>query len=224
MYLSYRKARERLGDHIVLNVDPAAISHFVRFPLFRIERILSAVSPFARTASRLYRLRPFAVPGGWDRSAVPHHQHGSYRDMAEMVDCDGDFRRTAFYERFRRQLAETGHAAYKDVTITSVPQLDRLFEDRFVALVETMKRDGYDRSISQDIGRVVICRNGGLLKTGSGRHRFHLARILGVPKVPVEVSGVHTAWLRSTRSGLRGARLEHLRRALKHVEERHAST
>jgi hypothetical protein len=44
--------------------------------------------------------------------------------------------------------------------------------------------------------KVLVDRDGMLLRAYGGNHRFAMARILEVPTIPVQVAGVHELWAR----------------------------
>ncbi len=66
---------------------------------------------------------------------------------------------------------------------------------RYVNVSRSMKKNGYLPEKSKDSIRVMIGRNGQIIKEGKGRHRLAIAKLLSIDKVIVKITHIHPKWL-----------------------------
>ena len=64
-----------------------------------------------------------------------------------------------------------------------------------------MMAHGYIGSKASDLGTAFIAADGSIMKSHAGNHRFSVARILGVPLIPLEILGAHAAWMTAMQIG-----------------------
>jgi hypothetical protein len=119
------------------------------------------------------------------------------------------------------QLERDGHAEHKTLQMHSVAEIEAFFRDYVLDLVASMRRDGYLVTRTAQHGRVLVGADGDLHKSLQGRHRFFVARHLGVPTMPLRVTGIHRSW--AEQQGLtRGVgAIPRLRHALRELARRH---
>ena len=67
-------------------------------------------------------------------------------------------------------------------------------ETYVLGLITSMQERGYDLQLGDDIGTVLVGRDGTLLKSSNGYHRFAVAREVGVNHLPVRIAAIHVQW------------------------------
>lgn len=65
-----------------------------------------------------------------------------------------------------------------------------------------METSGYDEKKTKDYGAAFIGKNGEIYKSGGGRHRLSVSKIVDVPKFPLRVIGIHMHFLSSRKISL----------------------
>ncbi|MCG5549485.1 hypothetical protein [Halorhodospira halochloris] len=208
------------GNHL-LWITPACVERVCyRSQLFEI----------GRRDSRLhYRHKGFLVPGDWDLRARPISIDGDfpgsqkYAKLADLVRCADDFRQSLWYAEARQQLQDEGRFVYKSRHImTDLDSLDRFFENYLVKLIVSLRTEGYlPESAQGEHCGVAIGRDGDLLLTERGRHRFFVAHLLGLQSILVEVRRAHSEWFRKVGAGFHGAGKQRLQQALQEVGDNH---
>ncbi|TVR66675.1 MAG: hypothetical protein EA427_15760 [Spirochaetaceae bacterium] len=173
--------------------------------------------------SRIIRVpfERFVQGGSWDREGFPIQAHRSYRVVNDLYTHRTDFRQSDTYKNARESLRRDGHFQRKKRTASTIEELDTLFQEDLVTLINSMEKNGYEIDRSPDHCRVMITAQGTLVKTQRGGHRFAAAQLTGVTSVPVIVFRIHRTWLKTVQGGFRGEKLENLRRALREVEARY---
>lgn len=158
----------------------------------------------------------FAKDGDWDRQEVGPitEKKESTAVSTHMMFAQGlDHRTTPQYERMRSVVAL--HLEGRcDTPSTMGAYWCRTYDDidaYFAALVRTfedMRRNGYRTQEELRAARpdgatqlgdeiqILVDRDGQLVLGKGGAHRLLMAGILGIPDVPAEIVGAHTAWVR----------------------------
>lgn len=230
--LTRSAVQERLGDQLLVWIDPRAIEHYVWknvSVLGRADgRLRRAPTSWRRLGLALVRsLRghtddpSFVVPHERYRSPVPIEQVAKYRKVADLVAHRDDYVRSAWYGDLVGQLERDGKAQHKLVTMRTLDEVRTFFEGYLLPLVDSMARTGYDPTLAPDLANGMVGADGALHKANKADHRFYVARILGVERVPMRVIAVHERWAQDHDLHVDGTDLDRLVAAVRAVERAH---
>lgn len=160
--------------------------------------------------------------GDWDLKSQPFSEREEYRLIDDLHQSLPDFRNSLWYRQGRETVENGGTFAHKNLVARTTPELDRIFVEYLVALLEDMKLEGYRHRAGADFPEGMIGRDGTLIKTAHGTHRLAAAKATGaVGLFPIKVIGVHPLWLSSLRQRSGESRSDMIDRALKHIEEQY---
>lgn len=139
----------------------------------------------------------FVVDGDWDLEARPLELHPT---VDELFVQHLPMRSTGAF-RWMLEAIHTGDAAAAR-GCTTLEQVEQRFA-RLERIFEDMAREGYKTQVSlgrAPVDEITICiaRDGTPMLLRHGNHRLSIAKVLGVPRVPVIVRGVHLEWLRAS--------------------------
>lgn len=218
MYLYRHRVRRQLGDATVVWINPQRVQFHcgsnqpytkaLKFALQRVEQALPVLrTPSRRLNTVLYSLEPFGIRAGLLRDLPRIESIGTYRRIADAIECRDDLARSAWFSEMMAELDRDGVAVHKTQRFRSEAEVRSFFAGYVGGLIDSMGTGGYDASKGEDTGTGVIGPDGTVIKGDAGNHRFCVARILGVPLVPLEILGAHQAWLREMRIGGDLARL-----------------
>lgn len=129
--------------------------------------------------------------GNWDQRTIPVTDHPGYRLIRELADHRFDPGRS--YETLVRYFRDKGRSpgkARKKAT-NELTAYVRQYE----ALFSSMSANGYVEGLGADEIGLALDRAGRWIKVPNGNHRFHVALVLGLPRVTAEVRFVHRQWL-----------------------------
>lgn len=224
--LLYRyRVRKKLGDATVVWINPRRIDFHagsnqpytlkMKLALLRVENALPPVRALGGHKI-LYSLEPFSIRAGLLRKLTPLEDVATYRKIADVIACRDDPSRSNWFKDLMAELDRTGIAVHKGLTFRSEAEVRGFFANFVGGLIDSMERSGYDITKGADIGTAMIGEDGSLIKSDAGNHRFSVARILGVPRIPLEILGAHEKWMRDM--GI-GRDLDKLRAGLRQVEE-----
>ena len=118
--------------------------------------------------------------------------HNTLRDLFIYGE---DFRQTSQYKRMTDYLS-TGISMYN---CKSKEDIDAYFE-RLDCAYHSIKKDGYKSQqelglTSKDEIRIHITENGTLCLGSKGNHRFRIAELLGIERIPCVIYGVNFKWI-----------------------------
>ena len=173
---------------IFIDINPARVQEYflTRTPLDR----------FRMNINRILLPRPLCR-GSWDQTTHPVETHPVYRLMEGFYWSGGDF------EECRRLLAsfyqERGRPPAEAETKADAKTEDLM--DRYIGMLDDMAVNGYRPGQRQDEVGIAIARDGTLLKTSGGWHRFAAAHLLGVSLMTAQVRFIHPGWVRSVSRG-----------------------
>ena len=207
------RIRSRDDDGVIW-VDPSRIELFCgsKWPHYRkTENIL---------ARRLLALNPafsiYTLGGDWDLEAIPITQTDTYNRMRDLVDHLDDYQNSIWYREFVETLKRDAIVVHKQFRMRRLAEIDDFFQHYAKPLVQSLRDRNYVYREGDELGSVTVDRHGRLQKSGAGRHRFYLSKVLGLKSVPVRVTFVHSDWLKreglTTRRSDRRALLARIRR------------
>lgn len=138
------------------------------------------------------------VGGDWDLNTMPFEDLNAYRALKARFVHGARWEDTSYYESIVAQVGQGARpwgVSDKDGLIKQLSYLDRLFEEIGEHGYKTQQQLlGESNSLRTfDEVTVRIGRNGEFLFE-DGRHRLAIAKILGLPKIPVIVSWRHREW------------------------------
>ncbi|MEH6725025.1 MAG: hypothetical protein V7703_02625 [Hyphomicrobiales bacterium] len=139
--------------------------------------------------------------------------------MKNIIAHRDDYKQSQWYSDLLSDLTERGFAKHKKIVMASKSDIDHFMESYVLSLIDSLERDGFDFTKGGGIGRALISEDGSIHKSSSGRHRFYVARVLGINPIPVRIAGVHEDWYRKHVG--RGFRPNKLRAALSEVQANH---
>jgi len=156
-------------------------------------------SPHTVTKSKL---PSFIFNGNWDKKKLSIDEHyqiynRGYRTIYQMFVDKIDFYKTDEY-KYHLSKINNGEKSPRGKTID---ELNVYFES-LTRLEKLLKKNGYKsqevlKGKKKDEIGVFIGRNGEIIKAEdnfSGTHRFALAKLHNIPKIPVHILAVHKIW------------------------------
>ncbi|EKE43164.1 hypothetical protein OCGS_2755 [Oceaniovalibus guishaninsula JLT2003] len=214
----------------LLHVDPHRLERYVDEPhqnwyLWSAQHLPRFLHRNAVVRVKYLLGRKGVFGGNWDLESRLLPELPSYRLVEDLHRVLPDFRKSLWYARGLEALDRGRPFVHKTLTARTVPELDRIFVENLVALIETMKKDGYRQVQGADLPGGMIGRDGALLKGNRGRHRLAAAQVTGASGLyPIEVTGVHRLWLagRQRRNG--ESRNAMLVREFAQVEKRYSGS
>lgn len=191
----------RLGDELTLWINPTTIDFDVgtKWPVSRqMESKINGLLPVPLTRGLirplLHQLEPFVIPSWCYGLPKPVGTIEKYRRVEDFIQNRRDLKSTIWYRDLVHELEHRGVATHKTLRMYGTDDIYNFFKTYVCELIESMSRTGYCLRKGADLGAVIINRHGTLEKAGSGNHRFYVAKVLGLQRFPVRVTGVHSDW------------------------------
>jgi hypothetical protein len=206
MYLNKYLLRALYGKkQIILHIDPAKVKYHVgtgkpnavgfRKKIGEIQRKSGLSRGWFRPILNIHHLfESFLIDRGDYQSPVNIESKEKYIKVKDFIENMDDLDKTLWRKNLLDELAESGLARHKNRIMHSEQEIDDFLNSYVKLLVESIKTDGYDISKDNEIGSVLVAQNGSLHKSGSGNHRFSIARELRIKSIPVVVKGIHADW------------------------------
>lgn len=152
------------------------------------------------------RARGKVIGGQWDRSEFRFEELDVYDAIRRRIEHGTAWGETGLHRRLSDELASHGSTSWG---IRSVADLAAHFErlDRLIQSIRThgfrrsheIALDGEDKGVDADprYGAEIVVNVGrdGSYLFQDGRHRLAIAKLLGVPRVPVKVLVRHPQWV-----------------------------
>lgn len=206
MALTQRTFLHSLGEQAVIWVDPAKVEMTVgsKWPVGkRRVRQLSRYLPSGVVKMLrpwIKRREPFVIPAEAFATPEPIDRTPRYRRIADLLANRDDVSRSAWHRDLMAELRETGCARHKDIAMHSAAEVDEFFVSYVLALVESLEREGYRPEAETEgyASTAIIGPDGEIVKTGSGNHRFCIAKEIGLPRFPLKIVGAHADWVART--------------------------
>jgi len=154
----------------ILNVNPEEI-------LLRLDQKTKI-----KKISRIRRMSGCVVNGDWDLHADNKSFQYKQKAIAERYEEGKSWTETGIYEHKLNKLDE--------VTESSIVELEERYENLDEVYFD-IRRAGTLSSREDHLISVCIGRHGQLIHVGQGAHRLAIAKLLGLPKIPVRVGVVH---------------------------------
>lgn len=180
----------------VIWVNPRSIQLHVLPPGGAFAQQMQRHNPLDRLTTAplgaLWRRR-LVYGGDWDLACEPVDRLRQCRWVTDLAAQLPDFRASHWYRKARAALERDGLYQHKVFQARTLTELDALFEREFLPLLTSMHQHGYEQGHG-DWPLGVIDRQGRVLKSEKGRHRFAAARAVGVAQFPLQITAVHVRW------------------------------
>lgn len=185
------KYRIRLGGELLSAAFPNALFNCLLYvdPL--------KISWRCKIRSKERSSRKMFLGGDWDlnREAMSFYEAYDYRYLScgQMINQGLSFRETKEYaiylDKLNSGFLARGMSTVQDVDIY-MSSLERFYRDVSVSGVLKNQRQLGESPLCGEIN-FIVGRDGELLKADDGNHRFAIARVCGLPKIPIQVSMIH---------------------------------
>lgn len=199
--LRARRVHRELGTLLRVEIDPTQVAEAVasELPLVKRARRRTRNAPDWVASAALAAVRaahPFALGDRAYPDPVRVEETWWFSDMADLVTSRDAPERSRWYRRQVERLAEQGPFDLKGSPIATVADIDQHLECHLLPLIRSIERDGYRPDLADDTGAALVGPDGTLHKAKGAKHRFAIARLLGVDRVPLRITCVHRQWLR----------------------------
>ena len=185
----------------VIWLDPQKVTLHALPPVAALAKWSSRFNPLDRiTTAPLYALwrKRLVFGGDWDLAVRDFRGLKPWRLTADLVAHRDDYRASEWYRRAVVSLEQNGYFRHKTTHARSLCQIDHMFETEFLPLLDSMRRDGYQVGRGEwPLG--LIDRQGRVLKSEKGRHRFAAALATGARRFPLQIAAIHRDWARADR-------------------------
>ena len=221
-FLLRNYAKSRLKNKAILHINPTKITHYADVPFYQDREMVR--KKYGKTLGNFLlhtfyiHHSSFAPLGDWDTMKYPVEELKTYSYLKDLWSCKDDFKQSLWYQEALNTLMKKGYYQHKKTKVTSLQALDALFQNSLLMLLSSMKIKGYLPHLNHENPRVIITREGELLKSRKGRHRFCAAKIVETPEIIVEIDNIHPLFLEKIDGGFSRQKLENLKNALSYIE------
>lgn len=203
--ISRRVAVDRLDDATRLHLPPAMLDRIV-------------CSPKTGRAVAKPDRRKFFWPGDWDLWTRPLEENSRFKLMADVWNHRDDLRASASWHALVADMEQgRAYARIPQGLALDTPERIETYLRDCIALIASIRDQGFREDLSVEDINVAIDRNGRILKTNAGRKRLAAARLVGLETIPVRIAHVHAEWWRQQRDRHSGTAEARLHRALQEV-------
>ena len=130
--------------------------------------------------------------GSWDLKAEKFSEKNWFILISDLVKNKKDFKKSNWYLNAKNSIESTGLFVYKKNQITTLVDLDILFSDYLLPLINSISNNGWDSEISDEIPTGMIGRDGSLIKSGYGCHRLAILQSINKDfKYPMRIVCIH---------------------------------
>lgn len=160
--------------------------------------------------------------GDWDMQSRPFAEREEFRLVSNLAESLPDYRASDWYAMAARQIARSGAFAHKSHVVRTTQELDALFSRELVPLLTSMAEHGYRHHEGADLPEAMIGRDGTLIKTSHGTHRFAAIKaVRGGGLFPLRIVGVHRDWLKAVLQASDDPPEAAIRQAVAEIEQRY---
>jgi hypothetical protein len=228
MILTHRMARAKLGERLTVWVNPQKVRLDVgtKWPvtIHLKERVrgMRNVPVLSRSLMRVIEYcDPFVIPPAFYREARSVEGLEKFEKVRDFLDNRMNMHQTLWHRALSKELRDNGVAYHKGIRMDTPRDIDSFFEGYVMPMVHSLAAEGFQMDRGGGVGAVLVGPNGELHKAGSGNHRFYVARVLGLPRFPFHVAGVHQTWFAERVDAVGGSRMKALGASLTQVESMH---
>ena len=140
-----------------------------------------------------FAMKKFFYGGNWDLSAIKFQDTDWIKNIRSLKLNYKNYENSNWYKFIKLHILEYGTYKYKKKIIKNDKQLNYFFEIYLKKIIKSLKLNGFKINVkSKDIPKVLIGRNGKLIKTGNGCHRLAMIQEFSIKcSYPVQIVGVH---------------------------------
>ena len=189
----------KILKELVISVKPTSIKYFVKSNKTFAEKKVEFMTSYApeMLLKKNLNLGFLSVSDEHFGQRVDIESESVYAKTSDLILNIDDYSRSKWYQAMLAKLHKNKQVVYKGRSITTGAELDVFFKKYVVALVNDIKVNGYQENKAPDVGTLRIDKDGELCKSANGRHRFAIARALGVESIPLRVVAAHKEWMES---------------------------
>jgi len=138
--------------------------------------------------------------GDWDFSRKPFGSHIKLNSIRDHYQRGVPWQQTKLFDWMMRQIAEKGQidsCRSKEDLVARYERLDRIYKE--VQRTGSLRPHGSVNETRGEHGGILvhIARDGTPLRDGGGMHRFAIAHILEIDRVPAQLGVIHPAAVKS---------------------------
>ena len=195
-------ARWHFGEALLVPCDPTRITHWLP-------------DNMAAGRAELPLRTSFVAGRDWSKRAKPMEENATFETMRQLVEARSRFRQTGSYAELLASAEAGTPRRANGIELRDRAAVDAYFESR-LALVRAIEENGFvararvSRAVRWGDGRnehgerdvnVAIDRDERVFRFMAGRHRFAIARALGIRSIPVDIRAVDVRLLRRLARG-----------------------
>tara|TARA_B110000027_G_scaffold52978_1_gene57743 strand:- start:1143 stop:1817 length:675 start_codon:yes stop_codon:yes gene_type:complete len=132
--------------------------------------------------------------GNWDLSATLFTNSDWSKKIRMLAPNYKNYKSSSWYQSIIYQINQEGLYKHKKINIKNEIEAGSFFESYIGGMVESLSRNGYiiEDENSNDIPKVLISRNGNLIKSGNGCHRLAVIQEFNLKcRYPIQIIGIH---------------------------------
>ena len=132
--------------------------------------------------------------GNWDLSAKQFKDTDWKKNVRSLKLNYEDYKKSSWYQFINSQIKKNGFYYYKKNKIKNIDELNEFFEKYLKKLIKSIETDGFilENYDDKDVPKVLISRDGNLIKTGNGCHRLAIIQEFSIKcKYPIQIVGIH---------------------------------
>jgi len=131
---------------------------------------------------------------GFASEPIPLEASDRFRRLENLLSLLPAYTKSDWYKSLKIEIGSNGFASHKHYAFRDLDSLDEFFENYLLPLFESLQENGFEQSLSPDVPRGIIWSDGRISKSVHGNHRFIVAKLLGVPEIPIELDAIHRDW------------------------------
>ena len=149
---------------------------------------------FLKTIIKKFAIDKLYYNGNWDLNATLFANTDWSKNIRSLMPDYNNYKFSLWYKSILNCISEHGFYKYKKNLFVTKEEVNFFFENSITKLINSIINDGFivNDENSIDIPKVLISRNGDLIKSGNGCHRLAIIKKLNLQyKYPVQVIGIH---------------------------------
>jgi hypothetical protein len=199
--LTHKEFVTAAGVDAVVWIDPAKVIWQAGTKWPETKRRLKAARralprPLLAPLTPLLKARePFFVPRAGFGRLVPVEKTPRYRLAEDFYRRREAPETTIWFDMLKQELDAKGIARHKDIAMQSDTEIVEFLTGYVGGIFDSLQSEGFREDKTGYASTAFITDRGALAKSGSGNHRFVIARILGLRRYPLRIVGAHEDWL-----------------------------
>ena len=136
--------------------------------------------------------------GDWDKKSIYFNNTDWFIKIQNLKKNLKNVESSLWYCEIIKSIKIKGYYQYKDKKIYNEQETIDFFENKILRLIKSLNKNGFliNKTDLSDIPKILIGRNGELIKSGNGCHRLAIIKIFDVmTEFPVQIVGIHKIFL-----------------------------